>query len=68
MRDFVRENENGRFLFVLNYLAEGAEIEMKMPALDLWTGETVKAFNGTLEIQSLEPHACRMFRVKIIDK
>lgn len=37
-------------------------------AVDLWTGEVVKAFNGTLEIQSLEPHACRLFRVKIIDK
>lgn len=37
-------------------------------ARDLWTGEVVKAFNGTLEIDSLEPHACRLFRVKIIDK
>ena len=37
-------------------------------AVDLWTGETVKAFNGTLEINHLEPHACRLFRVKIIDK
>jgi len=37
-------------------------------AVDLWTGETVKAFNGTIEINSLEPHACRLFRVKIIDK
>ena len=34
-------------------------------AVDLWTGEVVKAFNGTLEIQSLEPHACRLFRLKI---
>ncbi len=37
-------------------------------AHDLWTGETVKAFNGTLEIDRLEPHACKLFRVKIIDK
>ena len=37
-------------------------------AVDLWTGEVVKAFNGTLMIEKLEPHACRLFRVKIIDK
>lgn len=37
-------------------------------AVDLWTGETVKAFNGTLMIEHLEPHACKLFRVKIIDK
>ena len=37
-------------------------------AVDLWTGEVVKSFNGTLEINHLEPHACKMFRVKIIDK
>lgn len=35
----VRENENGRFLFVLNYLAEEAQLEVKVPALNLWTGE-----------------------------
>lgn len=37
-------------------------------AVDLWTGETVKAFNGTLMIEHLDPHACKLFRVKIIDK
>ena len=37
-------------------------------AVDLWTGETVKSFNGVLEIDAIEPHACRLFRVKIIDK
>ena len=37
-------------------------------AVDLWTGETVKSFNGVLEINAIEPHACRLFRVKIIDK
>lgn len=37
-------------------------------AVDLWSGETIKSFNGTLEIDSLDAHACRMFRVKIIDK
>ena len=37
-------------------------------AHDLWTSEVLKSFNGTLEIDSLEPHACRLFRVKIIDK
>ncbi len=36
-------------------------------AVDLWTGETIKSFNGTLQIQTLEPHACRLFRVKIVD-
>ncbi len=37
-------------------------------AVDLWTGETLKASNGTLAIHSLAPHACRLFRVKIVDK
>ena len=41
---------------------------MTLEITDLWTGEEVKSFNGTIEIQSLEPHACRLFRVKIIDK
>ena len=37
-------------------------------AVDLWTGETIPSFNGTLMIDTLAPHACRLFRVKIIDK
>ena len=37
-------------------------------AVDLWTGEVIKSFNGVLEINLIEPHACRLFRVKIIDK
>lgn len=37
-------------------------------AIDLWTGETLTASNGTLAILSLAPHACRLFRVKIVDK
>ena len=37
-------------------------------ATDLWTGETLRASNGTLAIHSLAPHACRLFRVKIVDK
>ncbi len=37
-------------------------------AHDLWTGEVLGSFNGTLEIDNLAPHACRLFRVKIIDK
>ena len=37
-------------------------------AVDLWTGEVRKSFNGTIEIQSLDAHACRLFRIKIIDK
>ncbi|MBQ9952282.1 MAG: glycoside hydrolase family 27 protein [Clostridia bacterium] len=37
-------------------------------AHDLWTGETVRPFNGTLMIDHLEPHACRLFRLKIVDK
>jgi len=37
-------------------------------AVDLWTGETVRAFNGTLEVQHLAAHDCRLFRVRIVDK
>ena len=39
-----------------------------LEAVDLWTGETVPFSNGTLPILSLAPHACRLFRVKVIDK
>ena len=37
-------------------------------AVDLWTGEVRKSFNGTIELQSLDAHACRLFRIRIIDK
>ena len=37
-------------------------------ARDLWTGEVIKSFNGTIEIPTLDAHACRLFRIKIIDK
>jgi len=37
-------------------------------AVDLWSGEVVPAFNNTLMIEHLEPHACRLFRVRVIDK
>lgn len=33
---------------------------------DMWSGETTRAFNGTLTI-SLEPHDCRLYRVKVVD-
>lgn len=34
---------------------------------DLWTGEKLRTFNGTIEIDNIAAHACRMFRAKIID-
>ena len=37
-------------------------------ARDLWTGEVLKSFNGTLGLDTLAPHACRLFRIRIIDK
>ena len=37
-------------------------------ATDLWTGEVLKPFNGTIFLTSLAPHACRLLRVKIVDK
>ncbi len=37
-------------------------------ATDLWTGETIRSFNGMLDLPELAPHACRLFRLKIVDK
>lgn len=37
-------------------------------AVDLWTGEKLKSFNGTLRLESLDPHACRLFRIRIMDQ
>ena len=34
---------------------------------DLWSGEEFKVTNGTVMI-SIEPHSCRLFRGKVIDK
>ena len=36
--------------------------------VDVWSGEVVKAFNDTLSLDEIAPHACRLFRVKIVDK
>ncbi len=53
----VRENENGKFLFVLNYLAEEAQIEVKAPVIDLWTGETE---SGTV---TLEKYGVKVYKL-----
>lgn len=53
----VRENENGKFLFVLNYLAEAAEIELKVPAKNLWTEEVE---SGTVE---LEKYGVKVYKI-----
>ena len=37
----VRGGEGGRYLFLLNYPAREARVELKRPAVDLFTGETV---------------------------
>ena len=42
----------------------GSNARMVLPL----AGNTIKSFNGVLEINLIEPHACRLFRVKIIDK
>lgn len=34
---------------------------------DLWTGEVVKTFNGTVRIDKVAPHDCRLYRAKIVD-
>lgn len=35
---------------------------------DLWTGERLDTFNGTIFLESLDAHCCRMFRAKVVDK
>ena len=37
-------------------------------AKDLWTGEIVKPFNDTLRIDHLDAHACKLYRLQIVDK
>lgn len=37
----VREKDNTKYLFVLNYLAQPAEIVLHVPMQDIWTGETL---------------------------
>lgn len=34
---------------------------------DLWTGETFKTFNGTVRVDGLPAHACRLLRAKVVD-
>lgn len=34
---------------------------------DLWTGEVIKAFNGTVNVNYLPAHDCRLFRARVID-
>jgi len=59
-----------RFLTAVTFdnLGLSATSGKDFEAVDLWTGETIPSYNGTLMIDSLEAHACRLFRLKIIDK
>ncbi len=34
---------------------------------DLWSGEVIKSFNGTLQIDKIDPHGCRIFRARVVD-
>lgn len=44
-------------------LSSGKTIELH----DLWTGETVKTFNGTIRLDKTPAHSCRLFRAKVVD-
>lgn len=53
----VREKDGVKYLFVLNYMKEAAEIQLLKNAEDLYTGETVQ---GTI---TLEPYGTRVLRL-----
>lgn len=45
----IREKDGVRYLFVLNYLAQPATIQLKKPMLDLWSEENV---TGSAQIEA----------------
>lgn len=34
---------------------------------DLWTGEKLESFNGTIRVDKVAPHDCRLYRARVID-
>ena len=57
------DNKIGRFV-TESMLGLDADIPLEYTVHDLWSGEEVKPINGTV-LADIEPHGCRMFRVKI---
>ena len=57
------DNKIGRFV-TESMLGLDADIPLEYTVHDLWSGEEVKPINGTV-LADIEPHSCRMFRVKI---
>ena len=39
----------------------------KLEFRDLWTGETLADFNGTLKVDRLDAHSSRLFRARVVD-
>ena len=53
----VRVKEGRKYLFVLNYLAQSAKINLTVPVWDLWTREIL---SGECELDGYGTMVCRL--------
>lgn len=66
--NFMDDNANDwHFTLTLDNLGLPLSSGKTIVLTDLWTGETVETFNGTVRLEKVAPHTCRLFRAKVID-
>lgn len=54
--------------FTLDMIGLDADQPLKITVQDLWTGEEYPLRNDTIEVRNLQPHCCKMYRVRVSRK
>lgn len=54
--------------FTLDMIGLDADQPLKITVQDLWTGEEYPLRNETIEVRNLQPHCCKMYRVRVSRK
>ncbi len=51
--------------FTLDMIGLDADQPLEITVQDLWTGEEYPLRNDTIEVRNLQPHCCKMYRVRV---
>ena len=59
------DKRSGHMFVTLDMIGLDADTRLDITVQDLWSGEEFKPDNDTILVKRLEPHCCKLFRVKV---
>ena len=62
--NFSEKEVWGRFV-TLDMLGLDADLPISCTAKDLWSGEEIEIINDTINVQRIEPHCCKLYRISV---